>query len=528
MIAPGLAIADQLAADFTASNPKMFYIKCGVLDGAPYPEPVPISGTTANRGDLDEADVVITNIQQLQGNDNRWLVSLPDDYFDLIIFDEGHHSVAASWEAVKAKFPAASIVNFSATPVRADGQVMAGQVIYSYSIFRAIQAGYVKRIKAVQLNPRTLRYVRVEDGQEIEVELAEVKRLGEEDASFRRSIVTSQETLNTIVDASLRELQRLRDSTGEGRLKIIASALNYEHCRQVVAAYRERGCNADFVHSREGAANDKILRKLDAHELDVIVQVRKLGEGFDHPYLAVAAVLSIFSNLSPFVQFVGRIMRVIKQDAPNDPLNQGTVVFHAGANIARQWGDFQQFSDADQSYFDQLLPLEGLDPSVSADEVQYEPREPLELPHVKSQSEVHLEEINLVTPDAIAAIELLKQQGIIAHDFDPETQVLQPIPTTKLARRQAARQQLNEQIQQATGKLLGKHKINPEGHQLDRRRLGRSNYVVVAAAFNKKVSAVVGRGSGERSELTQTELDIVAQRFEEITQAVEAEVILVP
>ena len=360
------------------------------------------------------------------------------------------------------------------------------------------------------------------------MELAEVKRLGEEDASFRRSIVTSQETLNTIVDASLRELQRLRDSTGEGRLKIIASALNYEHCRQVVAAYRERGCNADFVHSREGAANDKILRKLDAHELDVIVQVRKLGEGFDHPYLAVAAVLSIFSNLSPFVQFVGRIMRVIKQDAPNDPLNQGTVVFHAGANIARQWGDFQQFSDADQSYFDQLLPLEGLDPSVSADEVQYEPREPLELPHVKSQSEVHLEEINLVTPDAIAAIELLKQQGIIAHDFDPETQVLQPIPTTKLARRQAARQQLNEQIQQATGKLLGKHKINPEGHQLDRRRLGRSNYVVVAAAFNKKVSAVVGRGSGERSELTQTELDIVAQRFEEITQAVEAEVILVP
>jgi hypothetical protein len=92
-------------------------------------------------------------------------------------------------------------VNFSATPLRADGQLMANRILYSYPIVSAIRAGYVKRLKAVVLNPRTLRYVRSEDGQEIEVSLDEVRRLGEEDADFRRSIVTSAETLNTIVDA---------------------------------------------------------------------------------------------------------------------------------------------------------------------------------------------------------------------------------------------------------------------------------------------------------------------------------------
>ena len=51
----------------------------------------------------------------------------------------------------------------------------------------------------------------------------------------------------------------------------------------------------------------------------MIVQVRKLGEGFDHRFLAVAAVFSIFSNLSPFVQFVGRIMRVINRMRPATP-----------------------------------------------------------------------------------------------------------------------------------------------------------------------------------------------------------------
>ena len=57
------------------------YFKC------PYPEPVEIRGTTTNRGDLDEAHVVITNIQQLQGGANRWLTGLPGDYFDLILCD---------------------------------------------------------------------------------------------------------------------------------------------------------------------------------------------------------------------------------------------------------------------------------------------------------------------------------------------------------------------------------------------------------------------------------------------------------
>ena len=294
----------------------------------PYPEPVEIRGQTTNRADLEEADVVLTNIQQLQGEENRWLQNLPDDFFELILFDEGHHNVAQSWNTLKAKFPAARIVNFSATPLRADGQLMAGRILYSYPVFRAIQEGYVKSLKAVVLNPNTLRYVRREDGQEVEVSLDEVRRLGEQDADFRRSIVTSEETLNTIVDASIRELDKLRNAAGETRLKVIASALNYEHCRQIVEAYRARGRRADYVHSREnGPANQRVMQRLENHELDVIVQVRKLGEGFDHPLLAVAAVFSIFANLSPFVQFVGRIMRVIKQNAPGDVLNHGTVVF---------------------------------------------------------------------------------------------------------------------------------------------------------------------------------------------------------
>lgn len=526
VVAPGVPISGQLAADFNPSNANMFYQKCQVLVDAPYPEPVEIRGTTTNRADLDEAHVVITNIQQLQGDANRWVRSLPADYFDLILFDEGHHSVAESWETLKACFPGARIVNFSATPLRADGQVMAGRVLYSYPIFRAIQEGYVKRLKAVQLNPRTLRYVRRDNTQEIEVTLDEVRRLGETDADFRRSIVTSSETLNTIVDASIRELDRLRAETGEGRLKIIASALNFEHCRQIVEAYAARNRRAGYVHSREdGAANKRVMQQLENHQLDVIVQVRKLGEGFDHPFLAVAAVFSIFSNLSPFVQFVGRIMRVIKQDAPGHVLNQGVVVFHAGANIARQWGDFQQYSEADQAYFDQLLPLEGLDPGDPQRERDIIPvPRPGDEMEVRAQSEVQLEEIHLLEEDEAAAIRLLQERGIISGDFDPARQALQPVPTTRIAQRRAMRDGLDMRVRNEAARILNQRGINPAGRELDRQHLGRDNLIVLKAAIDRQVNAAVGRNSRQRHDFSRAELDQIDAKFGNIVATTVREV----
>ena len=437
------------------------------------------------------------------------------------MFDEGHHNVAQSWGTLKAKFPNARIVNFSATPQRADGQRMAGRILYSYPVSRAIQEGYVKHLKAVVLNPRTLRYVRREDGQEIVANLDEVRRLGEQEADFRRSIVTSTETLNTIVDASIRELDKRREAAADNRLKIIASALNYEHCRQIVEAYQARGRRADYVHSREvGGANDRVLQRLENHELDVIVQVRKLSEGFDHPYLAVAAVFSVFANLAPFVQFVGRIMRVIKQDAPSHVLNHGTVVFHAGANVASRWEDFQQYSEADQEFFDQLLPLEGLD-FGSADELEVEPHGwgDGEQVDVRSQSDVELEEIPLIEDDkALEALRVLQEKGYTSDQLKQAYEELEPVPVTRVRQRQARQRSLDTRVRTEAGRILAERGLNTEGKDLDWKRLGRTNFVVAKAAIDRQVNATVGRQSGERREFTSLDLDAINEDFTSIVE----------
>ena len=519
LIAPNVKIADQLLGDLTPSDAKYFYLKRGVLTGPPFPEPAEIRGTATNISDLRESDVVVTNIQQLQRDGNAWLAKLPSDFFDLLMFDEGHHTVAESWDVLRQHFPAAGILNVSATPTRADGRVMSGEMIYGYPISRAVEKGYVKRVNGYRLNPATLNYVRRDGEAEVEVSLEEVRRLGETDAGFRRSIVSSEATLTTIAEASRQKLFDLRDKTGESRLKIIASALNMEHCKQIVAKYRELGLRADFVHSLiEGRskANERVHRKLDNHELDVIVQVRKLGEGFDHPYLSVAAVFSIFSNLGPFMQFVGRIMRVIPDTDPFDPVNDGVVVFHVGGNVTGVWNDFQEFAEADQQFFAQLI-----DETVVARVPTGEARTDInatQLPVITAQDGVELENLTLIStktdPDVAHALAILQDRGIDGAQVDR----LQRIQPTKQQIRRAKRTLLDDLVKTEVGRFLTKHSLNRAGRDLNR---SQDNFRTVKSAIDNQIKPMVPSGATTRGDYTAEDCDQLIALLPDIVAAVE-------
>lgn len=519
LVAPNLKIAEQLLRDLTPSDPKYFYAKRRVLSGPPFPEPAEIRGTSTNLGDLAVADIVVTNIHQLQRSDNTWLDALASDFFDLIMFDEGHHNVAESWETLRQHFPAARILNVSATPARADGRVMTGEIIYSYPISRAVEKGYVKRINGYRLNPTTLHYVRREGDAEVEVSLDEVRRLGESDAGFRRSIVSSEASLTTIAEASRQKLFELRDKTGETRLKVIASALNMEHCKQVVAKYRELGLRADFVHSKEdGKANERVHQRLDNHELDVIVQVRKLGEGFDDPYLSVAAVFSIFGNLGPFMQFVGRIMRVIPGVDPFDAVNDGVVVFHVGGNITGVWNDFQEFAEADQEFFAQLIDETVIEPTPTR-----EPTGPRETttaqPVITAQDNVQLENLTLISisadPEVVQALAVLRERGVTGGAQFDQLQRIQP---TKQKARQAKRTLLDELVKTEVGKFLAKHGLKHAGRDLDRTR---ENFKTVKSAIDRRIKEVVPSGATSRKDYTSDDCDYLIEQLPNLVETVE-------
>lgn len=88
-----------------------FYTKRRILDDITNGPWVTVLDGAANRGDNDEARVVVTNIQQLAAGGGRWLGDLPEDFFSLIIVDEGHHNIAPSWQDVFDHFPDAKIIS---------------------------------------------------------------------------------------------------------------------------------------------------------------------------------------------------------------------------------------------------------------------------------------------------------------------------------------------------------------------------------------------------------------------------------
>lgn len=523
VIAPGTRIRGQLGSDLRANSPTNFYERCGVLGTAEnFPEAAIVATGRVNLDDIRHCDIAIANIQQIAGEENRWLDALEADFFDLILVDEAHHNTAESWQQVKRRFANARIVNFSATPSRADGGVMEGEIIYSFPVLRAIEAGYVKRLRAKMLRPTELRYVDRSDGQERVIGADEVRALGESNAEFRRGIVMSDETLSSIVDQSITELRRLREETGEQRLKIIASAVNRDHCIQVTEAFRARGLHAAYVHSRDGQqANDRVFQQLENHELDVIVQARMLGEGFDHPYLAVAMVGSIFANLSPFVQFVGRIMRAIQQNEPGHPLNQGVVVFHVGANVAARWDDFRQFSQADQDYFAELLP-EAEDVEFTGDTADRWPSGGGFQPAVDIVEERGVRASDLAPigdPQAAALLQQLAEMGVTP---DQAAQELRRLRVTRQDQREARRAALSERAQNEAGRLLHRLGASPGGRTLDPRRRER-NFAWVVAQLQRRINERVGGIAADRQNFTLDQLNVAHDALPEVVRELEEE-----
>lgn len=217
-------------------------------------------------------------------------------------------------------------------------------------------------------------------------------------------------------------------------------------------------------------------------------------------------------------------MRVIKQNSAYDPINQGTVVFHAGSNIASRWEDFQEYSEADQEFFNQLLPLEELDFTNSSElAVDPIPRAPNTL-EVKSQTDVSVQEIPLLDDqEAVQAINTLQSRGYSPEDIAEAMRHL-PIPTTKANERQAARAALDAKIKTEVGRILNEQGLNPQGKELDKKHLNRTNFVVLKSSIDKHVNNFVGKKSGERHEFNRAELDSIKAQFNQLIAAVKNEV----
>jgi hypothetical protein len=123
----------------------------------------------------------------------------------------------------------------------------------------------------------------------------------------------------------------------------------------------------------------------------------------------------------------------------------------------------------------------------------------------------------------LQAIATLRARGYSPDDVRQAMQH-QAVPTTKANERKAARAALDMRIKTEVGRILGERSMNPQGKDLDKKHLNKTNFVIVKATIDKLVNAAVQRGAGERHEFNKTELESINERFAELVAAAEREV----
>ncbi len=553
VITPNLTIRKGVADALDIASSKCFWTKTRVLTNfTEGPFCAILDGYDANIHDCTESHFVVTNIQQLASSADRWLPQFPRNFFDMIIVDEGHHNAAESWRKVFERFPEAKVISLTATPFRSDEKPLEGDIIYRYPFTRAMIKGYIKEIRSVTVAPAEIYFTFRNDERRHTLE--EVLKLREEQW-FRKGVALAPECNRHIVEASIQHCRSLRERTGM-RHQVIAAACSVDHARQVRSIYEECSYRAKEIHSHMSEdERDDVLSDLRNGRLDCIVQVQMLGEGFDHPPLSVAAIFRPFRSLSPYIQFVGRIMRVIHENEPGHPDNRGIIVSHIGLNNDEQWDDFREIDIADQNIIHEWLTSAEEDRECEGDQSEGVHRRFDRGMKVKDEIISHFIDLPFLDPNDNRVIDrllndvmpgtglTLRDLGVTAETLrakllaglEEQKQVPQAIPISPQRRRVAVRKRVDERSGSVVNRILKELKLGFGGREISKviaQGRGRANHIILIEQMNNAINDFMGIGPGERATVTAEQLqeaynslDLIGDGVRDmIKQAMEVEV----
>ena len=537
VITPNLTIRKGVTDALDISSRECFWARTRVLsDFTAGPWTAVLDGPAANINDCIESQFVVTNIQQLASQADRWLPQFPPDFFDMILVDEGHHAAAASWQKVFRRFPSAKVISMTATPFRSDALPLQGEVIYKYPFARAMVNGFIKNIQSRSIAPEELYFTYRDDVRKHTLDEVLVLR---EEQWFRRGVALSPECNRHIVEASIQRCEAMRADTGIQH-QIIAAACSIDHARQVRALYEECSYRAAEIHSdMDPDDRDAVLERLRLGQLDCIIQVQMLGEGFDHPRLSIAAIFRPFRSLAPYIQFVGRVMRVVVQNDPDHPDNRGYIVSHVGLNNEARWDEFRELDLEDQALLQMWLRGqngngegegggEGAPRPRRFDSTQLVDNEIIgsfiDREFLDPEDDRVLDELlsrpvagGLTVGDLVSR-EVLRERLRQRRDAAP-AEAPAPIPVSPQRRRQAARKRLAERANAVVARILADLSLGRQGREVAGAGLGTGpgpNAVTVAKLLNQQIREFTGK---KREDLTAAETEAAYQELDRLGDA---------
>lgn len=272
-----------------------------------------IAAITGAEPDIEMADlradkgmwksrVVVSSIQtQIAGKTPRMSRFNPGD-FGLVVVDEAHHATSPSYRKVidhYRKNPRCKVLGVTATPDRADEQAL-GQIFqsvaYVYEVSDAIKDGWLVPIEQKSVTVKGLDYstARVTAGDLNAADIARAQR--------------SETVLHGIVDPII--------ALANGRRGIVFATPGFagdegdefhvaERLTEIFNRHKP-GCAERVSQDTPRDQRKSMLKRFANGDIQFMVNVGVLTEGFDDPGIEVVAVARPTKSRALYAQMIGR------------------------------------------------------------------------------------------------------------------------------------------------------------------------------------------------------------------------------
>lgn len=238
----------------------------------------------------------------------------------LWIVDEGHHVVVGNkWATVVGRFtnPAVRGLLPTATPKRADGK---GLGVHADGLAHTMVEGPPMRwlIEQNYLTDYTIYCP--------ESDLAVLTEAGATGDWSTKQLKEAAQRSHIVGDVVKTYLQYAAGKLG------VTFATDIETATAMTAAYNAAGVRAETLSGKtEGGFRRQILQRFEARQLDQIVAVDIISEGFDIPAIEVGTLARPTQSLALYMQQFGRTLRVM-------PGKERAIIIDLAGNTLRHQG----------------------------------------------------------------------------------------------------------------------------------------------------------------------------------------------
>ena len=246
--------------------------------------------------------------------------------FDMVVVDEGHHAAAPTYmkviNAVLEDNDSAEIVGFTATPNRGDGKGLRSvfnTCAHQIELATLIREGFLVRPKSFVIDLGV--------GEQLD----NVTKRGKEYDMEEVAAIMDRQVINDRIVSEWK-------AKASGR-KTVVFCSTVSHAEHVCDSFVNSGIKANFVTGEtDKDERAQMLHDVEFGDLQVIVNVAVLTEGFDAPLVSCVILTRPCSQKGTMVQMIGRGLRILDPELYPNIVKTDCIVMDFGTSIITHGG----------------------------------------------------------------------------------------------------------------------------------------------------------------------------------------------